>query len=175
MKPEYEAMLAGIPLLPASEQQEIFDAVRSIMMQQVIGALNALQAGVGNAPVDKRVARYVKLRDARAAANKDAGNLDSAYKGALESIEKSLIATAQAQGVEGFKTEYGTTYLDTQLRASIADDNAFYNFVRETGDLDFFERRLKSTHIKEWQDNNNGMLPPGLNVFRELTMKVRRK
>ena len=175
MKQEYEAMIAGIPLLPASEQQEIFDAVRSIMMRQVTGSLAALQATVSGVSIDKRVARYVKLRDARAASNKDAGILDDAYKGALESIEKSLIATAHEQGVTGFKTEFGTTYLDEQLRASVADENAFYNFVRETGDLDFFERRLKSTHIKEWQEANNGMLPPGLNVFRELTMKVRRR
>ena len=101
--------------------------------------------------------------------------MDQAFKAALEAVEASLIAAAQAQGVTGFKTEAGTTYLDERMLTSIADDNAFFNFVREQGDLDFFERRVKVAHVKEWMEANGGHLPPGLNVFRELTMKVRRK
>lgn len=175
MKQEYEAMLARVPLLPPAEQQEFFEAVRAMRANAVIDGLTKLQAGAAAAPIDKRVAKFVALRDARAASNKEADVLDQAYKQALATIEATLIADAQAQGVTGFKTAAGTTYLDEVLRASIADDNAFYAFVKDTGDLDFFERRLSSTHIKEWQGANGGHLPPGLNVFRELTMKVRRK
>lgn len=174
MKQEYEAMLAGVPLLSAMEQQEFYDAVRSSQMRAVIDACARLSSSVNQATVDQRVARYVTLRDARAASNRDADNLDKAYKTALEAIENSMIAAAQMQGVTGFKTPHGTTYLDERMLASIADENAFFSFVKEQGDLDFFERRVKVAHVKEWQEANGGMLPPGLNVFREVTMKVRR-
>lgn len=70
------------------------------------------------------------------------------------------------------KAYYESVFQDGAKR--IADENAFFNFVLEQGDLDFFERRIKATHIKEWSVANEGKVPPGLNIFRELTMKVRR-
>jgi hypothetical protein len=175
MKQEYEAMLAGLPLLPPGEQQEFFDYVRSIQAKQIMDGCARIAATASDAPIDKRVARYVKLREARAASNKDATTLDQSFKEALEAIESSLIKDAQEQGVTGFKTEAGTTYLDERMLASVADENAFFGFVKDQGDLDFFERRVKVAHVKEWMEANEGRLPPGLNVFRELTMKVRRK
>ena len=175
MKQEFEAMLAGVPLLSPSEQQEFFEKVIAMRSAAVVAGLERLAAGAAAAPIDKRVAKFVNLRDARAASNKEADVLDQAYKKALETLEATLIADAQAQGVTGFKTEAGTTYLDERMLTSIADDNAFFTFVREQGDLDFFERRVKVAHVKEWMEENGGHLPPGLNVFRELTMKVRRK
>lgn len=175
MKTEFEAMLAGVPLLSPAEQQEFFEQVNAMRKAAVTAGLAKLAAGAAAAPIDKRVAKFVNLRDARAASNKEAGELDAAYKSALETVEATLIADAQKQGVTGFKTEAGTTYLDERMLTSIADDNAFFSFVREQGDLDFFERRVKVAHVKEWMDANGGHLPPGLNVFREMTMKVRRK
>lgn len=175
MRSEYEAMLAGLPLLPPDEQQEFFEYVRSIQGQQIMDGCARIASSAAGVPVDKRVARYVKLREARAASNKDATMLDQSFKEALEAIEASLIKDAQEQGVTGFKTDAGTTYLDERMLASVADENAFFGFVKEQGDLDFFERRVKVAHVKEWMEAHEGMLPPGLNVFRELTMKVRRK
>lgn len=174
MKEEFRAVLAGVPLLSPAEQHEFFSAVKTMQNDAIVASLATLVEGAAAAPVDKRVARYVALRDARAANTRDTDVVDKAYKAALEAVETSLIADAHAQGVTGFKTDAGTTYLEEKMMASIADDNAFYNFVRESGDLDFFERRIKVSHIKEFQEANGGTLPPGLNVFRELSMKVRR-
>ena len=92
MKQEYEAMLAGVPLLPAAEQQEFFEAVVRMRNAMVTDGLNRLAAGVAAAPIDKRVAKFVQLRDARAANNKEADTMDQAFKAALEAVEASLIA-----------------------------------------------------------------------------------
>jgi hypothetical protein len=174
MKQEFAAMVAGIPLLPPAEQQELFDAVSAMQASQLAEACRRIVDSVEQAPIDKRVARYVKLRDARAASNKKAEETDRQFKEALAAIEAALIKDAHEQGVTGFKTEFGTTYLDQRMLTSIADENAFFNFVKESGDLDFFERRVKATHVQEWMKNHDGILPPGLNIFREATMKVRR-
>ena len=71
MKQEYEAMLAGIPLLSPAEQQEIFESVNATMIRQITEKLAKLQETAAKATVEQRVARYVKLRDSRAAANKE--------------------------------------------------------------------------------------------------------
>lgn len=175
MKQEYEAMLAGVPLLSPAEQQEFFAKVDGMKLNATVDGLNRITSTAKSATVEQRVARYVRLRDSRAMANKDADLLDRAYKQAMEAIEGALLADAQAQSVTGFQTEAGTAYIDERMLTTIADDLAFFSFVKEQGDLDFFERRVKSAHVKEWMAANNGMLPPGLNIFRELTMKVRRK
>ena len=174
MNKDVEVLLGTIPLLPVAEQNEFYEKVLAQYNQSLISSLTTLAAKCGEVPVDKRVARYVKLRDLRAASNKVSDSVDQAYKQTLDTIEKSLIADAHKQGVTGFKTEAGTTYLEEKVMSSIADENAFFSFVLEEGDLDFFERRIKSTHIKEWSAANEGKVPPGLNIFRELTMKVRR-
>jgi len=174
MKTEFEHMLAGVPLLSASDQREFFDTVLAMHAKATVENLAALAAGAAAVPIDKRIAKYVELRDARAGRNKAAEAIDGAFKKTLEAIEASMLADAHQQGVKGFKADAGTAYTDERMVASIADDVAFFDFVLKQGDLDFFERRIKVAHIKEWMEANDGVLPPGLNIFRELTMKVRR-
>lgn len=174
MRPELEPIVAGLNLLPATERREFFAAVNAALFAAKVADLTALRETAGAVPVDKRVAKYVKLRDERAATNKEADRYDKEYKITLEAIEASILKDAHEQGVTGFKTEAGTAYTEEVMVASIADDKIFFDFVRELGDLDFFERRLKVSHIKEYADANGGVIPPGLNTFRELKVKVRR-
>lgn len=174
MKDELKAVIATLPLLSKEEQREFYAAVNEWHFSGKAAELKQLQSTAMQAPVDKRVAKYVKLRDERATTNKAADSYDKLYKETLAAIEASLIKDANEQGVKGFKTDAGTTYMEEKLSASIADENVFFNFVREQGDLDFFERRISTNHIKEWSKDHDGAMPPGLNYFRELTMKVRR-
>jgi hypothetical protein len=132
-------------------------------------------AALPSLPIDKLVRRFVTIREARAAFNSEAEKSDKEFKETLKAIEIELLRRAQDEGVEGFKTEFGTTYRDVNMSASFADEDTFYKFVRESGDLEFFERRLKIAHLKEYMENHEGQLPPGINVFREYTMRVRKK
>lgn len=131
-------------------------------------------ASIPSLPVDKLVKRFVGLREARAAENKKADAVDAEFKELLKMCEVELLRRAEHEGVEGFKTEFGTTYKDVNMSASFADEDTFYKFVLKTGDLEFFERRLKIAHLKEYMANHDGQLPPGINVFREYTMRVRK-
>lgn len=131
-------------------------------------------ASITGLPVDKLVKRFVGLREGRAANTKQYEEVDKEFKELLKAIEIELLSRAQTEGVEGFKTEFGTTYKDVAMSASFADEDTFYNFIRKTGDLEFFERRLKIAHLKEYMSAHEGQLPPGINVFREYTMRVRK-
>ncbi len=131
-------------------------------------------AGLPDLPVDKLVKRFVGLREARAAANKQADIVDAEFKETLKAVEVELLRRADHEGVNGFKTDFGTTYKDVAMSASFADEDTFYKFVLKTGDLEFFERRLKIAHLKEYMEKHEGQLPPGINVFREYTMRVRK-
>ncbi len=168
------SILSDIRSLELGDYAFLMEELDAMERHQTISMLKRIGERAKDKPIEARVAKYVQLRDARAASNKANDEVDRAYKECLEAIETSFLASAHEQGVSGFKTQHGTVFSEEQVLASIADEQAFFGFVLEEGDLDFFERRIKITHIKEYAKMNDGRFPPGLNIFRELKMKVRR-
>lgn len=136
--------------------------------------LEAFLTLIPTLPVDKLVKLFVKTREAKAVASKVWDAQEAEYKAIMSACENHMLAAADKAGVEGFKTDYGSTYTAETTKISIADDSAFFAFVKEQGDLDFFERRVSSTHVANYTKTHDGALPPGLNVFRERTMRVRK-
>lgn len=167
-------VMASIALLPPADKAELLNQLKEWQDKMLVDGVQAIAAGAPNQTVDRRVDKYVQLRDARAANTKAYEAVDKAFKDCLSAIDASFLADANAQGVKGFKTDKGTVYTEERMQASIADEAVFFDFVRESGDLDFFERRLKVGHLREYAEANDGQMPPGLNIFRELSVKVRR-
>lgn len=124
---------------------------------------------------DKLVSTYIKIRDIKSAESKVWAEREAKLNTDLKSIEMELLRRSQEEGVTGYKIAgVGTAFQKETAKVTIADDVVFYGFVKETGDLDFFERRVKSTHVQAYMKANGGHTPPGLNVFREIGMGVRR-
>ena len=125
-------------------------------------------------PVDRLVRIYVKIRDTKSALKKqyeaEAANFDDQMK----SISVELRRRAQAEGVDGYKTAAGTVYLATDFKVSCGDWAAFYAWARENDELEMFERRIKAEPIKQYMEEHDGALPPGVSVFKELEARVRR-
>lgn len=125
--------------------------------------------------VDRLVAIYIKIRDARAAASSEHRQKDAELKEKLDMINNALLARAHEAGVTGFKVAgMGTTYIDVELQCSGADWGAFYTWMKENDAMDMLERRIKSTAIKEYMEAHEGMVPPGVNTFAQQIMKVRK-
>lgn len=136
-------------------------------------------------PAEKMIKLFIKTRAAKAAGQKVWDAQEAEFKKIMEACENNMLALADRQGVTGFTTPFGTTYTAETSKISIADDKAFFDFVRETGDLDFFERRVSSTHVADYlkklaaEAEQLGtpeivVPPPGLNIFRERVMRVRK-
>lgn len=124
--------------------------------------------------VEKKVKLYLTLRNAKAAATKEYEARDAEYKTLMTAVENYMLADADKAGVTGFNTPFGTTYTAETKKVSIADDTAFYDFIKEKGDLEFLERRVSVTHVDAYMKLSDGVPPPGLNIFRERVMRVRK-
>lgn len=122
---------------------------------------------------DRLVRTFIRIRDERSALAAAYNEKDEALKANLRTIENELLARAQADGVKGFKTAEGTTYIAEDVHSSIAVPDDFREFVLSTGDLDFYEQRPSLKHIKEYQERHDGAVPPGIKLFRENRMRVR--
>ena len=125
-------------------------------------------------PIDTLVKIYVKIRTAKAAAAKIYDAQEAEFNAKLASIATELKARAQAEGVEGFKTEFGTVFLTETMKTSCADWTAFGEFLKDHDPLEYMEKRISSTAVKNYMKDNAGALPPGVSVFKELEARVRK-
>lgn len=125
--------------------------------------------------VDRLVATYIKIRDARAAASSVYKKQDAEFKEKMDLINNALLAKAHDDGVTGFKVKgVGTTYIDIELHCSGSDWGVFYSWMKENDALDMLERRIKSTEIKKYMEEHEGAIPPGVSTFSQQIMKVRK-
>lgn len=136
--------------------------------------LNKFLAIVPTLSIEKQVKLFIKTRTAKSAAKKVFDTQEAEFNAILEACTNNMLRKADADGVTGFTTPFGTTYTAKTAKISIADDSIFFGFVLAQGDLDFFERRVSTTHVDEYMEKHEGTAPPGLNIFRERVMRVRK-
>ena len=77
-------------------------------------------------------------------------------------------------GLKSVRTDEGTIILSQKTRYSTYDWDAFKSFVLEHQVLDLFEKRIAQTNMKQFLEENPGVVPPGLNSDSEYAITVRK-
>lgn len=140
----------------------------------------ALEAEFGPRPatlqtVEKLVGDYVALRDR-------VSEMDEAHeaavkpgKDAMNQIQGRLTELLDRAGASSIKTSLGTAIVNTKWTASLADPQAFMDYVIAHNRFDLIDRRANATAVKEFVKNNpDGTTPPGVNLSAIRTIGVRR-
>lgn len=119
------------------------------------------------------VGMYIELRD-----EKD--RLYNAYKESvagidtkLDKMEAKILEVMQKVGMEAIRTENGTVSSSTRVSSSVADKEAFLNFVREHDLWQLVDMRPLKAGIKEYREVNDD-IPPGINWREERVVQFRR-
>jgi hypothetical protein len=123
---------------------------------------------------DKMVKAYIKLREQRSAIKKEFEEKDSVLKSKMEVIESAMLQQMNESGIESIKTAAGTFYRQEEVTPTGSDWDAFYSWVSANNAFEALERRIKKTFIKEYMETNSGAIPPGVSVYREYVVRVRR-
>lgn len=124
--------------------------------------------------VDQLVAVYIKVRDARDAARKDADRIDSDFEAQLDVLNKEILEICKETGADSIKTPHGTAIRSVKSRYWTNDWEKFYQFVFEHHAPELLEKRIHQTNIKQFLEENPDLLPLGLNVDSEHSITVRR-
>ncbi len=124
---------------------------------------------------DQTVRVFIKMRDARAALKEEWETKDRAIKEQQDTIQQLLLAHMNANGIESFRTGAGTVYRTEKLIPQGSDWNAFYNWVKEHNAFDFIFKRIKADAVKDYMEQHNGAVPPGVSVYGEYGVNIRRK
>jgi hypothetical protein len=117
---------------------------------------------------------YVNIRDARSQLRKEYEANDDELKIAQTKLEALMLKHLNEHGMESVRTEAGTFYRQEEIIPTCADWNALYDWIREHNAFDALERRVKKTFVKDFLEEHEGMLPPGISVLREYQVRVRR-
>lgn len=94
-------------------------------------------------------------------------------KNKMEALEGDLKTIMDSLGVDSLKTEFGTAYLKMTSHVSTADKSAFLDYVKNTGQWDLLDIRGSKTSLESFIEENQ-VIPPGIDVYKEQTVGIRK-
>lgn len=124
--------------------------------------------------IDRVVNAYNAIRDARTVQRHAWEKQDVALEADQNKLKVLMLELLNANGAKSIATDHGTVYRTEKIRPSAADWGAIWAWMVEHDAMDLLEKRLKTTFIKEYMEEHDGALPPGVNVHREFEVTVRR-
>jgi hypothetical protein len=125
-------------------------------------------------PLDKLAKIYRKMRDRVSELTREYDNEVETIKAQQAEIAAAMKEQMQALGVTSVRTDQGTVVLSVKTRYSTSDWDSFKSFVMEHDALDLFEKRIAQTNMKQFLEENPGVVPPGLNSNAEYDISVRK-
>ncbi len=124
--------------------------------------------------IDKRIGQYIEVRDAL----KRVEEKYDLERKPLQEIQERLAGIIRAfmetnNITDNLKSNSGTCYLSTRYSASLADPQAFMDFVTSSGKFELLDRRANVTAVRDYVKETN-QLPAGCNLTAVQTVGVRR-
>jgi len=123
--------------------------------------------------LSEAVAKYIELRDEKAKITADAKAAVAEVDKKLDKIEAVLLSAFDKVGMESGKCATGTAYILTRTSATVADKDAFLQFIRDKDEWALADVRASKAAIEQFKAANDE-LPPGVNWREERTLGVRR-
>jgi len=124
--------------------------------------------------LSEAVTLYIQLRDKKAQMKSDFEASVAPINDKMEKLEAKLLDVFNKTGMDSVRTEHGTAYTAVRTTASVADREAFMEFVKANEEWSLLEVRASKTAIEQFRDSNDNELPPGVNIRSERVVNIRR-
>lgn len=123
--------------------------------------------------VEEIVDQFVRLRDKIKEADDAHKARTKIARDHKDLLEAKLLEKLNEIGGESVKTKNGTVYRTTRRSASIADGDAFRQYVINNGEFDLVDWRANANAVDDYIRSNT-VPPPGVNFSTAFTVGVRR-
>lgn len=117
---------------------------------------------------------HLKIRDARSQLKREFEAKDDELKGQQAKLEGVMLSHLNAHGMASVRTDAGTFFKQQRVIPNITDDIAFFGWIKDNDAFEALERRVKKTFIVDFMKTHEEALPPGISVYREYEVIVRR-
>jgi len=132
-------------------------------------------AKVGELDDESLTKIYIAARDRRAQRKAAYNEEDAADKMKQEKIEIEFLRRFQERGIDSVSIRnVGTAYKSTRSSATVADWDAFLDYVVSNEAWELLERRVNKTALEQIKEVE-GDLAPGTNWSETVVINFRRK
>jgi hypothetical protein len=123
---------------------------------------------------EKIVAVIIKIRAALAALKQEYEKAKKTLDDQRTQLDVELLRRLNERGATQTKTNAGTAYIGEDMKVTIADEGALHVFLEEEEDpFGWYQKRIKVERLREYMEQHEGGVPPGLSIFKERTINVR--
>lgn len=123
---------------------------------------------------NKLVKVYIKMRDARDEARRDADSKVAEIEEQMGMVEQALLELCKTTGQDGGKTEYGSFTRTVKTRYWTSNWPTMYDFIKTHDAVELLEQRIHQGNFKQFLQENPDLLPEGVNVDSRYAITVRR-
>lgn len=127
------------------------------------------------ASVDRLTKAYIRIREKRSENKTKFDAEDAKLRKQQDRIAAALLEHCKEHNVDSVRTSEGAFYRTVKTRYWTNDWDAMYEFVKQHGVLEFFDKRLNQSNVRQFLEENPDVLPPGLNASSEYTVSVRKR
>jgi len=127
-----------------------------------------------NVPVNDIVAAYRKVRAAISDVEAAHEERIKVLKDQLELLSAELLNFCNEQNLDSVRTPEGTISRRVQTRYWTTDWDSMHRFVMEHEAPFLLEKRLNSTNLKQFLEENPDAFPAGLQVDNKYVIQVRK-
>lgn len=122
---------------------------------------------------DKLASVYIKMRDKRKELSAAFEAEDSRIEAQMDMVAEELLKLCKDIGADSIKTAAGTVFRSVRTRYETTDWESMYNFILEHDIPQVLERRISTTNMKQFLDENPELMPVGMNINNKYTVTVR--
>lgn len=119
------------------------------------------------------VAKYVELREKKANLKSEYDMQVAPIEAKMAKIEGKLLEVLDQTGGKSFRTPHGTAYVTVRTTASVADREAFFEFVKQNEEWPLMQVAVVKSAVEQYKSVNQE-LPPGINWREERVVNIRR-
>lgn len=141
----------------------------------MLGDLQSFAADDENLDCDACVQTYLTLRETRERTKDRFEKRDATLRTMQRSIEAALGAHIQRGKLTGLNTRFGTVFTSPQSTAKVVDRDAYLSYLRENNSWELATLGSNKAEVAKFVENNDGTLPPGVDLTTRIAVQIRRK
>lgn len=125
-------------------------------------------------PLDRLARIYRKIRGRMQELQQQHDTVMEGLKAEQDEIKSAIKDRMKLLGVSSAKTSEGTVVMQVKTRYSTQDWDSLKKFIVDYDALDLLEKRIAQGNMAQFLEENPGVVPPGLNVYSEVDISVRK-
>ena len=124
---------------------------------------------------EKMTSAFIKIRAERAALSAKFKVEEDKLVRQQDILKRALLDYCENHGLESVRTSAGLFFRSSKTKYWTSDWEAMHKFIMKHNVPEFLDKRLNTTNIKQFLEENPNTIPDGLKIDKEFVISVRKK